>query len=73
MQQQGGWKTLLTILSEAGERPSKRSLSPSSQSAAAVGRVANPHRRTLDRGSANSDSDTAQLAKRVKGVSLRSR
>ncbi|ORY15020.1 nuclear protein localization protein 4 [Clohesyomyces aquaticus] len=69
LQHAPGWATLLTILKESGERPPKRSYSPSVPSSARglAHRLDHPLRREPSYGS---DSDSAQLAKRVKGVNL---
>jgi nuclear protein localization family protein 4 len=67
LQQTPGWATLLAILKESGERPPKRSY-PSSMTSTVRG-VANQHH-PLHRQPSNG-SDTGQLAKRVKGVSLK--
>lgn len=74
LQHTGGWATLLTILKESGERPPKRSYqSPSSSQSASRGAAAPlplEHQRTMRQPSYGSDSDSVQLAKRVKGVRL---
>ena len=65
LQHSGGWATLLTILKESGERPQKRSLNSSIS-----GGVIAEHR-LRHQPSFGSDFDSIQLAKRVKGVSLK--
>ena len=72
LQHTGGWATLLTILKESGERPPKRSYQSSPQSkSASRGAAALDHTRgTMRQSSYGSDSDSVQLAKRVKGVKL---
>ncbi|KAF2261830.1 nuclear protein localization protein 4 [Lojkania enalia] len=67
LQQTAGWATLLTILKESGERPPKRSYTPTFTNPAR-GSSSHALRRQSSLGS---DSDTGQLAKRVKGVSLK--
>ncbi|RMZ66699.1 nuclear localization 4 [Pyrenophora seminiperda CCB06] len=74
LQHTGGWATLLTILRESGERPPKRSFQSSPPSASTVrGAGLLPVERnpgTTRQSSYGSDSDSVQLAKRVKGVRL---
>ncbi|KAF2468072.1 NPL4-domain-containing protein [Lindgomyces ingoldianus] len=70
LQHTPGWATLLTILKESGERPPKRSYTPTNSSSArgVAHHLDHPLRRQP---SCGSDSDSLQLAKRVKGVSLK--
>ncbi|KAF2869527.1 nuclear protein localization protein 4 [Massariosphaeria phaeospora] len=69
LQHTDGWATLLTVLKESGERPPKRSFtSSSSYSARGDARPGHHLNRNPSHGS---DSDSMQLAKRVKGVSLK--
>lgn len=72
LQHTGGWATLLTILKESGERPPKRSYESPNSSNTAIRGVA--HRGDRDRlrrqPSHGSDSDSVQLAKRLKGASI---
>ncbi|KAH7399307.1 endoplasmic reticulum and nuclear membrane protein Npl4 [Pyrenochaeta sp. MPI-SDFR-AT-0127] len=74
LQHTGGWATLLTILKESGERPPKRSYQSSSLPQPTVKGAAHLpgelDRRLKRQPSYGSDSDSAQLAKRVKGVRL---
>lgn len=74
LQHTGGWATLLTILKESGERPPKRSYQsspPSQQASRGAAHLPAEQQRLLKREpSYASDSDSVQLAKRVKGVRL---
>ncbi|KAF2281191.1 polyubiquitin-tagged protein recognition complex, Npl4 component [Westerdykella ornata] len=71
LQQSPGWATLLAILKESGERPPKRPRSGSMANRVREGVNGEhpPHRQTPN----GSDSESAQLAKRIKGVSLKGR
>jgi nuclear protein localization family protein 4 len=74
LQSSDSWKTLLMILKDTGERPQKRSYNSTSGGGAHPHEHSrNPlhpqHRQPSPYG--GSDSDSAQLAKRVKGVSLK--
>ena len=73
LQHTGGWATLLTILKESGERPPKRSYQPPSLSNSADRGAAHPgeRNRLLRQPSYGSDSDSVQLAKKLKGASLK--
>jgi nuclear protein localization family protein 4 len=73
LQHTGGWATLLTILKESGERPPKRSYQSPSLSAQASRGAAHPSNpnHLMRQPSHGSDSDSAQLAKRLKGASLK--
>lgn len=74
LQHTDGWATLLTTIKLSGERPPKRSLdSPSYSDTAGKGAA---HRngdkdRLMRQPSYGSDSDSVQLAKRLKGASLK--
>ncbi|KAF2118121.1 nuclear protein localization protein 4 [Lophiotrema nucula] len=70
LQQTGGWATLLTILRESGERPPKRSYTPSQSSIFGPG---GGSARRVPQPADDTDSGTEQLAKRVKGVSLKAK
>jgi nuclear protein localization family protein 4 len=65
LQHTSGWATLVTILQESGERPPKRSYTSSSLSQPSS--LASKAREAI---SYDEDSDSVQLAKRVKGVRL---
>lgn len=73
LQHTGGWATLLTILKESGERPPKRSYQSSSFPETANRGAAQPgeHNRLMRQPSYGSDSDSVQLAKKLKGASLK--
>ncbi|KZM25626.1 hypothetical protein ST47_g3320 [Ascochyta rabiei] len=73
LQHTGGWATLLTILKESGERPPKRShfTSPSSSSAPHSANRGAAHRDLARQPSNGSDSDSVQLAKRLKASNLK--
>ncbi|KAH9879161.1 nuclear protein localization protein 4 [Plenodomus biglobosus] len=76
LQHTGGWATLLAILKESGERPPKRSFQSSPPSHTTARGAAHSHlsaeqaRHIKRQPSQGSDSDSVQLAKRVKGVRL---
>lgn len=79
LQHTPGWATLLAILKESGERPPKRSFTPSSSNnpgARGAGRDGRHQQRAPggSRGGGGDDNESEsseQLAKRVKRVSLR--
>lgn len=81
LQHTGGWATLMTILQETGEQPSKRKFTPSSSTPSGPPArrkrtlsAANGSGGTGNSGKSsstnNSASDSERLAKRIKGVSL---
>jgi nuclear protein localization family protein 4 len=75
LQSSDAWKTLLMILKDTGERPQKRSYNSTSGGGAHQNEHShNPLRRHQGQAppsNGGSDSDSAQLAKRIKGVSLK--
>jgi nuclear protein localization family protein 4 len=70
LQSSDAWQTLLMVLKDTGERPQKRSYNST------LGGGAHPHEHSHNplrraQGQPSSDSDTTQLAKRIKGVNLK--
>jgi nuclear protein localization family protein 4 len=62
---------MLTTLKLSGERPPKRSLDPSSNTASKGAAHRGDQDRLRRQPSHGSDSDSVQLAKRLKGASLK--